>query len=577
MLRSNHRFTRSLWSMFAVLAVSVVARAQYDDCRDATLSSFAVHGTLVAATIDGTSSCQLVPHPDRWWSYRPATSGVLTLSACSSVAPVAADLILSVHSGCPGTIQNELACNDDSPSSPCGQPHAPSVTLPVTAGAVYYVRVSTADGSIGAIYLTANGPDAIAPSNGTWQTACAVSPGLIHGNNLNAPAVPSKYGWFSYTPATSGMAVAETCGLGFLNTVLELRENGVFVGTYDDNCGIDESSVQWMAQAGVTYQIGHGFFANAEDFFPLRVTGPPAAQESCATAQTIGDGVRWLSFENAAASGSSSCDAGGIPAVYYRYVASGSGVLTVSTLGSDDERFPDAGEDTLLSLHSGCPATPANTIACNDTAPANGLDTGALVDAAVRTTVTAGQSILIRVARNGGGTPDSNFPVHLSVSFSPVDFSVCDGDGSGAPCPCANVGANGHGCAASHASVGALLAFSGVADVGHDTVQLVGTSLPASGTGLYIQGTIAAAAGNGTAFGDGLRCAAGTVRRLGVRASTGGASSFGFDDAAHVSIAGAVPPAGGMRIYQLWYRDAAPYCTSALFNLSNGLSITWGP
>jgi len=32
---------------------------------------------------------------------------------------------------------------------------------------------------------------------------------------------------------------------------------------------------------------------------------------------------------------------------------------------------------------------------------------------------------------------------------------------------------------------------------------------------------------------------------------------------------------GTTRHYQIWYRDAFPFCTSSTFNLTNGLSIGW--
>jgi hypothetical protein len=29
------------------------------------------------------------------------------------------------------------------------------------------------------------------------------------------------------------------------------------------------------------------------------------------------------------------------------------------------------------------------------------------------------------------------------------------------------------------------------------------------------------------------------------------------------------------RYYQVWYRNSAPFCTTATFNLTNGYSIVW--
>ena len=35
--------------------------------------------------------------------------------------------------------------------------------------------------------------------------------------------------------------------------------------------------------------------------------------------------------------------------------------------------------------------------------------------------------------------------------------------------------------------------------------------------------------------------------------------------------------AGGSRTYQTWYRNAPPFCTTATFNLTNALRLTWLP
>jgi hypothetical protein len=35
--------------------------------------------------------------------------------------------------------------------------------------------------------------------------------------------------------------------------------------------------------------------------------------------------------------------------------------------------------------------------------------------------------------------------------------------------------------------------------------------------------------------------------------------------------------AAGTRTYQVWYRNAAAFCTASTFNLTNGWRTTWGP
>jgi hypothetical protein len=33
----------------------------------------------------------------------------------------------------------------------------------------------------------------------------------------------------------------------------------------------------------------------------------------------------------------------------------------------------------------------------------------------------------------------------------------------------------------------------------------------------------------------------------------------------------------GTREYQVWYRNAASFCTASTFNLTNGLQLNWAP
>ena len=64
--------------------------------------------------------------------------------------------------------------------------------------------------------------------------------------------------------------------------------------------------------------------------------------------------------------------------------------------------------------------------------------------------------------------------------------------------------------------------------------------------------------------------------RLKIVLNSGGASQFPAAGDPPVSIKGGIS-APGTREYQIWYRNAASFCTSATFNLSNGLLVTWTP
>jgi len=152
--------------------------------------------------------------------------------------------------------------------------------------------------------------------------------------------------------------------------------------------------------------------------------------------------------------------------------------------------------------------------------------------------------------------------------------TFCSGDGSATACPCGNAGLAGHGCANSVNASGARLVATGTASLSLDTLALAGSGMPNS-SALYFQGTAQQNGGLGVVFGDGLRCAGGTVVRLGTKANAAGASAYPVGADLSVSVKGLVP-GPGTRTYQVWYRNAAAFCTTDTFNLSNGLSIAWG-
>lgn len=161
------------------------------------------------------------------------------------------------------------------------------------------------------------------------------------------------------------------------------------------------------------------------------------------------------------------------------------------------------------------------------------------------------------------------------VDVSDSDGAFCAGDGTGTPCPCANESALGadEGCLNSLGTGGKLVA-SGTASIASDSIILTGSGMPAS-SALYFQGTGVAGLGAGTVFGDGLRCASGSIVRLGTKTNVAGGSQYPELGDLSVSVRGLVTP--GLRTYQIWYRNAASFCTVSTFNLSNGWRLTWTP
>jgi hypothetical protein len=159
-------------------------------------------------------------------------------------------------------------------------------------------------------------------------------------------------------------------------------------------------------------------------------------------------------------------------------------------------------------------------------------------------------------------------------SGGPPANAYCFGDGTGTACPCGNNGAVGNGCASSVNPAGGNLAATGAASIANDTFSLNGSGMPNS-SALYFQGTTQTAGGAGTAFGDGLRCASGSIIRLGTKTNVGGSSSYP-GGSTPVSVKGN-NAAGNVRTYQCWYRNAAAFCNQDTFNLTNGITTTWAP
>ncbi|MCY2961730.1 MAG: hypothetical protein NTY35_16335 [Planctomycetota bacterium] len=176
-----------------------------------------------------------------------------------------------------------------------------------------------------------------------------------------------------------------------------------------------------------------------------------------------------------------------------------------------------------------------------------------------------------------GGIPFASFHLELYATAcgpTTVGTPFCFGDGTGTACPCANNGLPGNGCANSLNTNGANIAGTGVASIANDTVVLTTTNTPNSSV-LFFQGTIQQAGGAGGAFGDGKRCAGGTVVRLGTKNAALGVANYPVAGDLSVHLKGLVT-APGTRTYQGWYRNAAAFCTASTFNLTNGLEVAWG-
>jgi len=171
----------------------------------------------------------------------------------------------------------------------------------------------------------------------------------------------------------------------------------------------------------------------------------------------------------------------------------------------------------------------------------------------------------------------------LHDRFARVDgIPICFGDGTQGACPCGNSGATGHGCENSDLTGGALLVSSPGSNLSDDDVVLSASGERSAALSIFLQGRIEIGP---IAFGDGLRCAGGALKRLYTgNASAGAIARPGTGDltiSARSAALGDPLGPGSIRTYQVYYRDpVAGFCPApqgGAFNATNGQRIAWDP
>jgi hypothetical protein len=388
--------------------------------------------------------------------------------------------------------------------------------------------------------------------------------------------------WFTWTAPYTGGLRFETCGGATVDTKLAAYPGttcpapGTALACNDDSCGL-QSAISFAVTSGNSYvlQLGNfpGGVTTVGTFVLSQVTPPPPPppNDICATPIVLnGPGTYSYDLTNATTGTEGQTTAGCGPAlpfykdIWFTYHAASGGTTTITTCGFTTSTGTF---DTKVEVFAGagCPTGPA--IVCND-------DATCAVQALSSTlsfSTVCGQDYTIQVgqyaaAANIAGAINIT---EVGTQCTPTGVPYCFGDGSGTACPCGNSGAAGNGCASSVNPNGGNLSTTGNPTIASDTLVLQGTGMPSS-TCLYFQGTTQIS----TVFGDGLRCAGGTIIRLGTKTNVGGSSQYptGTDPAIHVKGAVTAP---GTRTYQTWYRNAAVFCSPSTFNLTNGVLVRW--
>ena len=154
--------------------------------------------------------------------------------------------------------------------------------------------------------------------------------------------------------------------------------------------------------------------------------------------------------------------------------------------------------------------------------------------------------------------------------------AYCYGDSaSPVACPCGNSGAFEHGCENSSATGGARAWASG--SLSPDQLVITSSGERPTAFSLFLQSSSFVVA---APYGDGLRCISGALKRIAAKNAVGGTVSYPQGTelgirARSAALGDTIPP-GGVRYYQVVYRDAvSTFCPPNTFNASNALAIVW--
>lgn len=300
-----------------------------DLCEDAfdacTYAKFTYVGSLIGAGLDGSSSCDNgEAGGDVWYAYTAYNAGNTTPSANVTIRlwdTSFTGMILSVHAGCPGTVQNEIACTADGQRYPCS-PFETNLTFVADPGVTYYIRIAARDGDAAWYSMSMEGPSCQYGVNyiwdlginqdsrdqnrngrmdvceedcntngtpdfqevqGTGMDACASAVAVCSmesytGNTVGATGEPDV--WFSYTPVVDGNATlcVDSWALGGLTNSTMLMsvhtacpgipDNAIASGSNRDGC------LSFSVTAGEDYFIRLASEAGNDLAYEMWLYGP---------------------------------------------------------------------------------------------------------------------------------------------------------------------------------------------------------------------------------------------------------------------------------------------------------------
>ena len=327
---------------------------------------------------------------DVWHKFTASGDGVTTISLCGSEF----DTILAVFDDCAGNDlernRHSLECEEQS-----------EITLIVTAGSTYYVRVSGYDQASGDYTLNVSVPiphpvndacvDAIDVNenqiySGTLDGATGSDTSTCNGNDPNDV-------WYRYNPSQTGDTTISLCGSDFDTTLSVYTSCGS--GEWlcnDDACGL-QSELAFKVFQGNTYFIRVAGSGIVSGEYELQIATPsppppPPANDACGNATAVSENVLYEgSTARATGSALDEYNFNDPNDVWYSYSPSRNGRTFINLCES---QF-----DTTLSVLDSCNGSllTVNNDSCQ-------------AQSEVFLDVLSGENYLIRVSGYNGATGD---------------------------------------------------------------------------------------------------------------------------------------------------------------------------
>ena len=362
---------------YATLNLEVRGGSSFGPVNDNFANRIILNGTA-ANTTGSTSNASAEPgEPGHagspagtsvWWSWIAPSTGTLTLATTGSVpAPR-----VGVYTGT--SVATLTAVN---PTTTGGASFA------VTSGTTYQIAldsIANATGSV-ALSLALSAPPIAPPANDHFSAATPLSGATATATALTTAAsaetgepahgsVAAKSVWYKWTAPAAGTCTVTTRGSDF-DTVLAIYTGTAvnaltLVARDDDSGGNSTSATAFVATSGTTYFLAVDGYGGASGNVALSLaftTGVtrPANDNFAAPTVLVGESAGGSGATNLASSETGEpAHAGSVAthSVWFRWTATGTGPVTVSTAGS--------AFDTVLAVYTGSAVGALQLVASDD-------------------------------------------------------------------------------------------------------------------------------------------------------------------------------------------------------------------